>query len=103
MRSMSPLLFIAALLATVLLTTPLRAADPPYLASLLEAAREQRLHADPFWHTLIHYKRGLLGVRSLIDDPRFFLSPQAKYDPEAELEATIRAFFEPGDDETQHA
>jgi len=99
---MSPFLFIVTLLATVLLTTPVRAEDPPYLASLLEAAREQRLHADPFWHTLVHYKRGILGVRSLIDDPRFFLSPRGKYDPEAELEATIRAFFEPGDDETQH-
>jgi hypothetical protein len=99
----SPLVFITALLAAVLLTTPARAEDPPYLTSLLETAREQRLHADPFWHSLVHYKRGLFGVRSLIDDPRFFLSPKGKYDPEAELEATIRAFFEPAGGESPHA
>lgn len=100
---MSPFVFLAVLLSAVFLTTPVRTEDPPYLNSLLEPAREQKLHADPFWHTLVHYKRGLLGVRSLIDDPRFFLSPKGRYDPEAELEATIRAFFEPGDDEAQHA
>jgi len=42
-------------------------------------------------------------MRSLIDDPKFFLSPKGKYDAEAELEATIRAFFESKDDETEHA
>jgi hypothetical protein len=99
---MSPFFFLAVLLSTVLLTTPGRAEDPPYLTSLLEAAREQKLSTDPFWHTLVHYKRGIFGVKSLIDDPRFFLSPKGKYDPEAELEATIRAFFAPGD-ETQPA
>ena len=100
---MSPFLFIAALLAAALLTAPVRAQEPAYLTTLLEAAREQRLHSDPYWHTLVHYKRGLFEVRSLIDDPKFFLSPKGKYDPEAELEATIRAFFEPDDGKTQPA
>ena len=100
---MSPLVFSAVLLSALLLTVSVRAEDPPYLTSLLEAAREQRLYTDPFWHTLVHYKSGVFGSRSLIDDPRFFLSPKGKYDPEAELEATIRAFFESGGDETQHA
>jgi hypothetical protein len=100
---MSPFLFLAASLLAVVSTVSAQAEGPPYLTALLEEAREQRLHTDPFWLTLVHYKRALFGVRSLIDDPKFFLSPKGKYDPEAELEATIRAFFEGNDDEREHA
>ena len=49
-----------------------------------------------YWRILLHYRPSLTGrMRSLIDDPAFFLSPQGKYHPEAELEATLRAFFTP--------
>jgi len=57
-----------------------------------------RLHEDPYWHTLLHYKPYFSGYRSLIDDPRFFLAAGGKTDPKAELDATIQAFFEPQDE-----
>ena len=60
------------------------------------------LWKDPYWHTLLHYKKGPFGLRSLVDDPRFFLAPSGKSDPKAELEATLQGLFSVGEDETQH-
>lgn len=62
--------------------------------ALVAKARQERLHEDPYWRILLHYKPDLMGrLRSLVDDPRFFLSPKGKTDPEAELDADIRALF----------
>jgi hypothetical protein len=38
-----------------------------------------------------------------VADPRFFLSPNGKYDPKAELEATIRGFFKKDQSERERA
>jgi len=69
--------------------------DKPYIQALVDQARSAALSKDPYWRTLLHYKGGLFGLRSLVDDPKFFLSERGKRDPEAELEATIRSFFTP--------
>ena len=74
----------------------LHAQEASYLESVLKQAHETGLHKDKYWHTLLHYKRGVFGARSLIDDPRFFLAPDGKHNPEAELDATIKAIFHPG-------
>jgi len=68
---------------------------PDYGDTLVLRAKELRLHEDRRWHTLVHYRKTLRGTRSLIDDPKFFLSPRGKTDPRAELEATIRAIASP--------
>ena len=68
----------------------------------LEAAARKELHADPYWEILLHYRETRTGWESLIDDPRFFLSPRGKHDPQAELEATIKSFYEPCDNSTRH-
>jgi len=80
---------------------PALAADDGYLNTLLESAKEKQLSEDRYWEILVHYKRHGSGKKSLIDDPRFFLAPGGKLDPAAELEATIRGFFqqEKGDQE----
>lgn len=70
--------------------------DDPYFTELVVAARKARLHEDRYWHILLHYQSGLLGTRSLVDDPAFFASPRGNRDAAAELEATLRAFFEQG-------
>jgi hypothetical protein len=61
---------------------------------LVEQAVNDKLHEDDYWHILLHYKKGLSGIKSLIDDPEFFLSKSGKNDPLSELEATIRSFFQ---------
>ena len=68
--------------------------DTVYLSELLDLAGRQRLHEDPYWRILMHYKKGLQGYTSRIDDPAFFLAPDGKTNPEAELCATLKAFFE---------
>ena len=75
--------------------SPERSTDSAYVRTLLDEARRAGLHEDPYWHTLLHYKRGLFRLRSLVDDPAFFLADEGKGDPAAELEATIRSFFTP--------
>lgn len=70
---------------------------------LIQRARDLGLAQDPYWLTLLHYKQGVTGRRSLVDDSKFFLSPSGKRDPAAEMDATLRAFFQPaGDDEAAH-
>jgi hypothetical protein len=64
-----------------------------YRQEMVEKAIHAKLYDTHYWHILLHYKEGLFGSKSLIDDDHFFLSPEGKSDPKAELEATIDAFF----------
>lgn len=63
------------------------------------------LAQKPLWLDLLHYHQ--IGVispnESQIDDSKFFLSPQGKIDPKAELKATLIAFQTPftGEDVNQ--
>lgn len=85
-------------LAFVLLLLPVALpchADESYLAELSGRARQLRLQEEPTWQVLLHYKPSLMGVKSLIDDPRFFLAPTGKQNPAAELQATLAALFAP--------
>ena len=61
---------------------------------LIDQARAEKLHAEEYWLILLHYKKGLSGFKSQIDDPDFFLSEKGKNNPRAELEATLRSFFQ---------
>lgn len=107
-RGCEPLTRLASLLRFLLLLLfllpgfSLHAEELSYLSSLLLAAQQMELWKDPYWHTLLHYKKTLFGLRSQVDDPRFFLAPSGKSDPQAELEATLQGLFSVEEDETQH-
>lgn len=61
---------------------------------LVQRAHGRHLAEDPEWLRLGHYQPELFGAfKSQVDDPEFFLAPEGKHDPAAELDATIRAFF----------
>ncbi len=92
--------FLFVILYFISCISPVHARDVSYLEEVLAQARRQRLHEDPYWHILVHYKKKAFQFESLVDDPRFFLAPDGKTDPQAELEATIRAFFDPDNDES---
>ncbi len=69
-------------------------------------ADELNLYDDSYWRTLLHYKPALFSrYKSLVDDPKFFCAKNGKTNPKAELNATIKAFFEPApkDSKTKHA
>src|SRR3989338_4713419 len=68
--------------------------DNSHLNELLKKAEEKRLSADRYWQVLLHYKPATTCFESLIDDSQFFLSPEGKTNPKAELEATIIALFQ---------
>mgnify|MGYP003383966823 FL=1 len=58
-------------------------------------ARAEKIWLRPGWRALIHLPDSLRGSRqtSLVDEPRFFLSPVGKISAQAELEATIEKLF----------
>jgi hypothetical protein len=47
------------------------------------------------WLRLMHVRRTLSGTESDMDGSRFFLSPNGKQDPKAELRVTVEEFFNP--------
>lgn len=65
-----------------------------YLKQLIDQAEQAKLAWQREWHLLLHYRKGLFGgYESEQDDPGFFLSPNGKTNPSAELAATIAQFF----------
>ncbi len=73
-----------------------------YIDSLVSTALKNELHNDIYWHTLLHYKKSGKGIKSLVDDPAFFLSDEGKKNSKKEMEATIRSFFTKPVDGTIH-
>ena len=60
-----------------------------------EKAYAQKLAQQPAWHDLLHYRSGFLGYshQSQADDDKFFLSESGNNNPEAELDASLKALF----------
>jgi hypothetical protein len=81
------------------------ASDDRYISELIARSRQLDLAKQDQWHALLHYRSNALlpGVTSQVDDPLFFLAAQGRADPQAELDATLRAFASteilPGKDE----
>lgn len=89
----TPLAFRSGVVAVLQLGCTCARADD--VDELIAAARANALASRSGWHALLHYQPAVLGVgvKSLADDPAFFLDPKGKTDPQAELEATLAAFF----------
>ena len=92
-------LYVVLLLFTLLLSpASLVNADEPsengYLVELTSKGLQAKLASEREWHLLLHYKENLFGgYTSEQDDPGFFMSPDGKTDPQAELDATLKQFF----------
>jgi hypothetical protein len=92
------LILAVALVVFCLLTETAGAqtGDLPYLRELTERATALALHDQRYWHLLLHYRPTLTGgYESEADEPGFFLAPNGKTDPKAELSATLAQFFSP--------
>lgn len=70
---------------------PLMGRPALFLFLLISPLQAAELHDDPGWRALLHYD----GGKSEADGPEFFLAPDGKKNPKAELEATLRAFRDP--------
>jgi len=92
-------LYIVLLLFMLLLAPalPVDAGESPenaYLVELINKGRLAKLASEREWHLLLHYRKNLLGGHtSEQDDPGYFMSPDGKTDPQAELDATLKQFF----------
>lgn len=71
----------------------------PTTSTLINQARLKALSTHPYWLKLIHYKpsgsKQAPEFTSEIISPGFFLSPEGRTNPEAELIATLNALFLP--------
>ena len=89
---------LVALLTAFLLATSVEAGESTmsYPQELIQRAHEGRLADQREWHLLLHYRAKLFGgYESEQDEPGFFMSPEGKTDPDAELAATVTQFFSP--------
>ncbi|KAK3603990.1 hypothetical protein CHS0354_026786 [Potamilus streckersoni] len=67
-----------------------------YREDLTRTALTQKLYEQRYWHILLDYEPNLLGGYTSREDlPIYFLSPEGKTNPEAELISTLNAFFFP--------
>ena len=66
-----------------------------YADELIFRASEQKLSDSREWHLLLHYKKSWCGgFESEADGPGFFNAQDGKKNPQAELAATLRSFFQ---------
>ncbi|MBF0479016.1 MAG: DUF4105 domain-containing protein [Candidatus Omnitrophica bacterium] len=61
--------------------------------SVLDTAKKLHLAHHPTWLKLIHYPSA--GKQSVVLTDNFFLAPDGRTNPDAELTATIKAYFYP--------
>jgi len=88
-----PLVFIACFFVSII-SHAQQPDHEAYLQDLIAKAQQKHLSDQREWHLLLHYRKGLFGgYESEQDDPGFFLSPNGKTDPAAELNATLAKFF----------
>ncbi|PKN11627.1 MAG: hypothetical protein CVU69_11635 [Deltaproteobacteria bacterium HGW-Deltaproteobacteria-4] len=60
------------------------------------------LSEERTWQVLMHYRQQGDRYTSLIDDPKFFLMPQGKTNPQAEMNASLQALLQPVDIDDEH-
>lgn len=75
--------------------TALAETDNAYFGELIAKSKTFRLADRPEWQKLLHYVPDLIspGVHGLVDSPGFYNAKDGKYNPQAELEATLASFY----------
>ncbi|MGH8560592.1 MAG: DUF4105 domain-containing protein [Nevskiales bacterium] len=93
---MKPILDGLLVSILLLVSGSVAAADTGYLQELQGRARELRLAEARGWRVLLHYENGWLGSGpvSTAVTSWFFNAPDGDTDPQAELDATLAAFFQ---------
>jgi hypothetical protein len=87
--------FRLMLIAGLLGVSPCLAVENDSVHQLRERAHQNQLAERREWHTLLHYQPLLFSAKfkSLVDSDSFFLAPDGKTDPQAELDATLQHLF----------
>jgi hypothetical protein len=69
--------------------------DDVYLDELIAKSKRLHLAERPEWLKLVHYVPNLVssGVHGLVDGAQFYNAPDGKFNPQSELEATLKSFY----------
>lgn len=94
--------FASLFFTLVLLCVDVTGASAALIETLQQRAAEQRLADQRPWQALLHTDCDRGRCESVIDDAAFFLAPQGKSDPAAELSADIAALFTPAESGDEH-
>jgi len=94
-RALKARLFSIIFLVNVLLGVDFVCATPNALSLVQQQAQQLKLANDAQWQALLHYH----NQRSLVADKAFFFHPDGAEDKQAELEATLAAFFQTTSDD----
>jgi hypothetical protein len=94
MRSVFPSAFFFLVLVTWLGCATAVFADSLHLKRALASADSLDLAEDSTWRRLLHFESGK-EMSSVLTDS-FFLSLEGRFDPKAELAATLSAYFQTG-------
>jgi hypothetical protein len=90
------LAFSLLVMTNAVLAADVRSPSEGYLRELRDRADQAQLANQRYWHVLLHYRPNLInGWTSEADEPGFFLAPNGKTDPRAELHATLAQMFSP--------
>ncbi len=67
------------------------------IRGFVDQALQLKLHERASWRDLLHYRPNLItpGYTSQADSSNFFFANDGKFNPKAELRATLRALFKP--------
>jgi uncharacterized protein DUF4105 len=94
----------ALILVLIFLSAPSFSQESGYIENLVLEAGRLKLHEERGWRALLHYGKTFTGkYKSKIDDKKFFISPEGRIDPKAELESTLRSFFIAGTNDGQNS
>lgn len=96
--------FFSIFVYLYVLLLPVHVLSSSHELVLLEVENRQ-LSQERQWRKLLHFEKNIFQIRqSQMDSPLFFLSPEGKKNPQAELLATVTAFFSPvsGTDTNEH-
>jgi len=88
------LLPVCLFIFCIMAVSPAQANQSGYHEELIEKSLSLGISSERAWRVLLHYAEAA-GGESRIDDPTFFLAPDGKFDPEAELLATVAGLFAP--------
>ncbi len=95
---------MSAILALMLAPVSVFGQEPGYIENLISESRRLKLHEERGWIALLHYGKTYTGgYKSKIDDTKFFTSPDGRNNPEAELQSSLRSFFQTGTTDGQNS
>lgn len=72
------------------------------IIALQQLASQKQLWTHPEWPGLLHYNKSGNEIISQVDDTNFFNASEGKSNPEAEMLASIEAFYNTGSSDDSH-